>query len=88
MNSVKKANGTLVVNWREYNKWKFQSRSFALVQLILFAAVEISLFAAYFRIAANERAANNQNNFLLFKESRQINIAYLLLFKKNHSKYS
>lgn len=53
-----------------------------LVQLMLFAAVEISLFAAYFGIAANEGAANNQKHLLLFKETRQIKIAYLLLFKK------
>ena len=49
---------------------------------MLFAAVEISLFVAYFGIAINEGAANNQKYLLLFKESRQINVIYLLLFKK------
>ena len=48
---------------------------------MLFTAVEISLFATYFGIATNERATNNQKHLLLFKESRQIKITYLL-FKK------
>lgn len=36
---------------------------------MLFAAVEMSLFAAFFEIAINERAPNNQKHLLLFEES-------------------
>ena len=49
---------------------------------MLFVAVKISLFAAYFGIEAHEGAWNNQKHLLLFKESQQIKITYLLLFKK------
>ena len=57
-----------------------------LVQLMLFAVVEISLFAAYFKIVANKRAANNQKHLLLSNELRQVKLFICYILKKSQQK--